>query len=463
MMLCRPILLEGSPGVGKTSIVSALAKESGFAVTRINLSEQTDVSDLFGADLPVEGGGGGCFEWKDGPLLVALKLGHWVILDELNLASQPVLEGLNSAFDHRGELFIPELNKVFDIGSSGTRFFACQNPLAQGGGRKGLPKSFLNRFTQVYCDELSCEDILAILTKRFGKHPKLETYVKLNGEIEANKAKFGHIGGPWEFNLRDLTRFLELTSSNLTDYEAFYLIYMARMRTKVDRELLCQIFNKIFDENQTGEDPFSGEINVGKEWVNFDKFQSRRMFERKNASNLEPPLVDGVFAKTIEKILLGVERGWMVQLVAESGGGKSSLLQCCADLKGKELRLMTLSQATDATDLLGAFEQFNAERLASAKWKILEDKIRKELNSKSSEDICQIFQAIENRSTGDLKSLIGGCEELEEIEKLESSESRGSFTWIDSDLVESIISGHWIVLDNASLASDALLGMVDIS
>ena len=30
-----------------------------------------------------------------------------------------------------------------------TRLFACQNPLHQGGGRKGLPKSFLNRFTQV--------------------------------------------------------------------------------------------------------------------------------------------------------------------------------------------------------------------------------------------------------------------------------------------------------------------------
>ena len=30
-----------------------------------------------------------------------------------------------------------------------TKIFACQNPLHQGGGRKGLPKSFLNRFTQV--------------------------------------------------------------------------------------------------------------------------------------------------------------------------------------------------------------------------------------------------------------------------------------------------------------------------
>lgn len=119
-----------------------------MTLTRINLSEQTDVSDLFGADLPEEGGNAGHFQWRDGAFLTALKESHWILLDELNLASQSVLEGLNAVLDHRGELFVPELNKSFRV-PVGTKLFACQNPVSEGGNRRGLPRSFLNRFTRV--------------------------------------------------------------------------------------------------------------------------------------------------------------------------------------------------------------------------------------------------------------------------------------------------------------------------
>ena len=78
----RSILLEGAPGVGKTSIVVALAELLGRPCVRINLSEQTDISELFGADLPVEGESGK-FAWHDGPLLSALKKGDWIVLDEM--------------------------------------------------------------------------------------------------------------------------------------------------------------------------------------------------------------------------------------------------------------------------------------------------------------------------------------------------------------------------------------------
>ena len=63
--------------------------------------------------------------------------------------------------DHRSQVYIPELDRTFDC-PPGFRVFACQNPMNQGGGRKGLPASFLNRFTKVYLNELTRDDLLCI-------------------------------------------------------------------------------------------------------------------------------------------------------------------------------------------------------------------------------------------------------------------------------------------------------------
>ena len=40
--------------------------------------------------------------------------------------------------------------------------FAAQNPLREGGGRKGLPRSFLNRFTRVAVESMGIADLEAV-------------------------------------------------------------------------------------------------------------------------------------------------------------------------------------------------------------------------------------------------------------------------------------------------------------
>ena len=133
LQLHKPILLEGSPGVGKTSLIMAIAHVIGQKIVRINLSEQTDMADLLGSDLPVpveeqtldESGNAVQFRWSDGVLLSGIKSGAWILLDELNLASQQVLEGLNSCLDHRATVYIPEIDKEFQCPPS-FQIFACQ-------------------------------------------------------------------------------------------------------------------------------------------------------------------------------------------------------------------------------------------------------------------------------------------------------------------------------------------------
>ncbi|KAK9869491.1 hypothetical protein WA026_003245 [Henosepilachna vigintioctopunctata] len=372
MQLHKAILLEGSPGVGKTSLVKALAEFSGHHIYRINLSDQTDISDLFGADLPVEGGTGGQFSWRDGPLLQALKQGHWILLDELNLASQSVLEGLNACLDHRGEIFIPELGKTFSV-KKGTRFFAAQNPLKQGGSRRGLPQSFLNRFIQVYMDALTKEDLLFILSKQFPEFnlDVLKKMVEFNQilDTELTEHKFGHKGAPWECNLRDLTRWCEATifhrrSGNLDDFrpEALVdLIYRDRMRTLADKDKAREIFENVFERKVTGTGPIlyiDGEcVHLGDVILRRNAIEeTQRPHSGNDNSNC---LVLRSQLAVLRSLSYCVNLGWMSILVGNSGCGKSGIVKTLANLAGKNLKTFPVTSAMDTTDILGGFEQIH--------------------------------------------------------------------------------------------------------
>ena len=121
---------------------------------------------------------------------------------------------MNACLDHRGEVFIPELNRTFKCPPT-FRIFACQNPLQQGGGRKGLPKSFLNRFAKVYMEALEASDLLFIAQALHPAipAPSLRKMIAFNERMREDTMvgrKFGQAGAPWEFNLRDVLRWCQL-------------------------------------------------------------------------------------------------------------------------------------------------------------------------------------------------------------------------------------------------------------
>ena len=142
------MIIIGYPGVGKTTLIQNIAKKINKKIHRINLSEHTDIVDLIGSQYP-SSETKTKFQWIDGVLLTAIKNGDWVIIDEMNLANQSVLEGLNGILENQKKIFVGELNQIF-YAKEGFQIFATQNPVNQGGGRKFLPRAFLNRFIKIY-------------------------------------------------------------------------------------------------------------------------------------------------------------------------------------------------------------------------------------------------------------------------------------------------------------------------
>ncbi|KAM6185923.1 midasin [Rhynchocyon petersi] len=508
--LNKPILLEGSPGVGKTSLVGALAKASGNTLVRINLSEQTDITDLFGADLPVEGGKGGEFAWRDGPLLAALKAGHWIVLDELNLASQSVLEGLNACFDHRGEIFVPELGISFQVQHEKTKIFGCQNPFRQGGGRKGLPRSFLNRFTQVFVDPLTVIDMEFIASTLFPAIDKniVKKMVAFNNQIDHEvsvEKKWGQKGGPWEFNLRDLFRWCQLmlvdqSPGCYNPAQHVFLVYGERMRTREDKEKIIAVFKDVFGPNSN---PYMGtrlfritpyDVQLGYSVLTRGSYAPHP--SRRPLSLLHQSL------QSLESIMKCVQMSWMVILVGPASVGKTSLVQLLAHLTGHTLKIMPMNSAVDTTELLGGFEQVDLVR----PWRQLLDKVEGTIRTLlrdslliSAEDTEVVLRAWSHFLLTYKPKCLGeggGGITMEMVNKLEavlllmqrlnnkinsyskaefarlveefrsfgvklkqsvSGLSHGTFEWIDSMLVQALQSGDWLLMDNVNFCNPSVL------
>ncbi|KAL2338821.1 hypothetical protein Fmac_013267 [Flemingia macrophylla] len=363
MQLPKP----GSPGVGKTSLIIALGKWSGHRVVRINFSEQTDMMDLLGSDLPVESEEGMKFSWSDGILLQALKEGCWVLLDELNLAPQSVLEGLNAILDHRAEVFIPELGNTYKCPPS-FRVFACQNPSHQGGGRKGLPKSFLNRFTKVHVDELVEEDYLSICESKFSTIPrpllsKLISFNKRMHEDTTVNQKFAKDGFPWEFNLRDVFRSCEIIEG-APKYSGVYsflnIVYIQRMRTAADRKEVLRVFKEVFKVT-----PFINpypRVQLNSHHLIVGNVTVKRNHVQLSTASSKVILMLPEIRQSLEAAAQCVEHQWLCILTGPSCSGKTSLIRLLANLTGNVLNEVNLSSATDISELLGSFEQYDALR-----------------------------------------------------------------------------------------------------
>ena len=100
-----PILVCGVRGSGKSALVRELAyrcagqTSSSQKLLELHLDEETDSKTLLGTmvatDIPDQ------FEWKPGPLTLAVQHGRWVLMEDVNKAPAEILAALKPLLEER--------------------------------------------------------------------------------------------------------------------------------------------------------------------------------------------------------------------------------------------------------------------------------------------------------------------------------------------------------------------------
>ncbi len=187
-----PVLLYGPPGTGKTALVEAAFPD----LLTVAGTGDTVVEDFLGNFIPLPDGG---FEFVYGPLVVAMREGRALLVDDATLIPPKVLAVLYPAMDGRRVITIPGYRNERVEAADGFYVIAGHNPGVHGAI---LTEALASRF-DVHIEVTTDWD----LARHLGvPRPAVEAAISLNADLGA-----GRVG--WAPQLRELLGFTRVSKT----------------------------------------------------------------------------------------------------------------------------------------------------------------------------------------------------------------------------------------------------------
>ena len=207
-------------------------------------------------DVASSSGGGPIFAFVEGALVTALREGHWILLDEINLAPAETLERLNGVLEsRRGSVVLSERGDATPVYRHPRfRLFGAMNP-ATDVGKRDLPPALKHRFAEVYCGETESREDLQLLVRGYLRDvpsgviaPIVDFYVE--AKRVAHTVLLDSADQKPRYSLRTLARALEYVSAASPLYgvqrammDGFSMSFLTLLK-KEGQEILEKLMHK---------------------------------------------------------------------------------------------------------------------------------------------------------------------------------------------------------------------------
>lgn len=280
------------------------------------------------------------------------------------------------------------------------------------------------------------------------------------------------------------------------------VLYVQRMRTATDRNEVLSIYKAIFDKNPSINLYPRVQLNPG--YLVVGTAAIKRNLTQSNISGEQLKILPEI-RQNLEAVAHCVQNKWLCILVGPSSSGKTSVIRILAQLTGFRLNELNLSSATDSSDLLGCFEQYNVFRnfrLVVTRVQHLVDEYNSLLSQSSQEALLSnrsglvsswlsYLYKIDSSLLESPSSLLNDSDTLSKLNeivkylkqvveegilpvswskeyldqimktilKLQIHKKKQStkFEWVTGMLIKAIENGEWVVLENANICNPTVI------
>lgn len=164
IVLKKPVLFKGPSGSGKTKLAQSISEYFHQPMHSVNCSVDLDAESLLGFKTIVQKDGQSVIEFIEGPVVKAMKEGHILYIDEINMAKPETLPILHSVLDHRRMLTNPFTGEVIYAHENFTVISAINEGYV---GTTPMNEALKNRFISFSIPYLSGEELRKIIEVEF--------------------------------------------------------------------------------------------------------------------------------------------------------------------------------------------------------------------------------------------------------------------------------------------------------